>query len=39
VISPVPSNIYLDPLDHLMAEQGYEVVRYADDFVMLCRSP
>ncbi len=38
-ISPLLSNIYLDPLDHLMAEQGFEMVRYADDFVILCRSP
>jgi RNA-directed DNA polymerase len=38
VISPLLSNIYLDPLDHLMAEEGYEMVRYADDFVILCRS-
>jgi RNA-directed DNA polymerase len=39
VISPLLSNIYLDPLDQLMAEQGIEMVRYADDFVILCRSP
>jgi len=38
VISPLLSNIYLDPLDHLMADAGYEMVRYADDFVILCRS-
>jgi len=38
VISPLLSNIYLDPLDHRMADQGYEMVRYADDFVVLCRS-
>jgi len=38
VISPLLSNIYLDPLDHLMAESGLEMVRYADDFVILCRS-
>jgi RNA-directed DNA polymerase len=38
VISPLLSNIYLDPLDHLLAEKGYEMVRYADDFVILCRS-
>ena len=38
VISPLLSNIYLDPLDHLMAESGVEMVRYADDFVLLCRS-
>lgn len=37
VISPLLSNIYLDPLDHLMARAGFEMVRYADDFVILCR--
>ena len=39
VISPLLSNIYLDPLDHLMAGRGFEMVRYADDFVVLCRTP
>jgi len=38
VISPLLSNIYLNPLDHLMAEKGYEMIRYADDFVILCQS-
>ena len=38
VISPLLSNIYLDPLDHGMAHSGYEMVRYADDFVILCGS-
>lgn len=38
VISPLLSNIYLDPLDQLMAAEGFEMVRYADDFVVLCRS-
>jgi RNA-directed DNA polymerase len=38
VISPLLSNIYLDPLDKLMAASGLEMVRYADDFVVLCRS-
>jgi RNA-directed DNA polymerase len=38
VISPLLSNIYLHPLDQRMARQGYEMVRYADDFVVLCRS-
>ena len=33
-----PSNIYLDPLDHLVAASGYQMVRYADDFVILCRT-
>lgn len=38
VLSPLLSNVYLDPLDHLMAGQGIEMVRYADDFVILCRT-
>ena len=38
VLSPVLSNLYLNPLDHRMADQGYKMVRYADDFVVLCRS-
>jgi RNA-directed DNA polymerase len=38
VISPLLANIYLDPLDHLMGRQGYAMVRYADDFVIPCRS-
>jgi RNA-directed DNA polymerase len=38
VISPLLSNIYLNPLDQLMARRGWEMVRYADDFVILCRS-
>jgi RNA-directed DNA polymerase len=38
VVSPLLSNIYLNPLDHLMAGAGHEMVRYADDFVVLCRT-
>ncbi len=38
IISPMLSNIYLDPLDHAMVREGHEMVRYADDFVILCRS-
>jgi RNA-directed DNA polymerase len=38
VISPLLANVYLNPLDHQMARQGYSMVRYADDFVILCRS-
>jgi RNA-directed DNA polymerase len=38
VLSPLLSNIYLNPLDHLMRQEGYEMVRYADDFIVLCRS-
>jgi RNA-directed DNA polymerase len=36
VMSPLLANIYLDELDHLMAGLGFEMVRYADDFVILC---
>jgi RNA-directed DNA polymerase len=39
VLSPVLSNAYLNPLDHRMAELGFQMVRYADDFVILCRTP
>ncbi len=38
VLSPVLSNLYLNPLDHLMAGLNYQMVRYADDFVILCRT-
>jgi len=38
VISPLLANIYLDPLDKLMAARGFRMVRYADDFVVLCES-
>jgi RNA-directed DNA polymerase len=38
VLSPLLSNIYLNPLDHHMAEAGFEMVRYADDFIILCRT-
>ena len=38
VISPLLANIYLDPLDRLMTGRGWRMVRYADDFVVLCKS-
>ncbi|MDP8232349.1 MAG: group II intron reverse transcriptase/maturase [Candidatus Zophobacter franzmannii] len=38
VISPLLANIYLNPLDHKMANDGYKMIRYADDFVILCKS-
>lgn len=37
VISPLLANIYLHPVDEAMAEAGWEIVRYADDMVVLCR--
>jgi RNA-directed DNA polymerase len=38
VISPLLSNIYLDPLDKLMEQSGFKMIRYADDMVILCRT-
>ena len=38
VLSPVLANLYLNELDHQMAARGNQMVRYADDFVILCRS-
>lgn len=38
VISPLLANIYLHPLDYHMQQKGYRMVRYADDFVVLCRN-
>lgn len=37
VISPLLANIYLNPLDWLMVKSGDEMVRYADDMVVMCR--
>ncbi len=37
-ISPLLSNLYLDDLDERLAENGFRLVRYADDFLILCRS-
>lgn len=38
IISPLLSNLYLNDLDHMMAEHGYEMTRYADDLVIQCRT-
>jgi RNA-directed DNA polymerase len=38
VVSPLLANIYLNPLDHLMEDKGYNMIRYADDFVVLCET-
>ncbi len=39
VISPLLANIYLNPLDQRMQVAGFEMIRYADDLVVLCRQP
>jgi len=38
VISPLLANLYLHPLDCHMKQKGYRMVRYADDFVVLCQT-
>jgi RNA-directed DNA polymerase len=38
VLSPLLANLYLHPLDCLMEDSGYRMVRYADDFVIPCRT-
>lgn len=38
VISPIISNLVLDHLDWFLEKEGILFVRYADDFVMLCKS-
>jgi RNA-directed DNA polymerase len=36
VISPLLANIYLHPVDMAMLADGYQIIRYADDMVVLC---
>lgn len=38
IISPILANLYLNDFDHVMERAGLKLVRYADDFVILCRS-
>jgi RNA-directed DNA polymerase len=38
VISPLLANVYLHNLDQQMLAQGFQMIRYADDFVVLCRT-
>lgn len=38
VISPLLANLYLHPVDVAMVAAGYEMIRYADDLVILCRN-
>ncbi|TDK29831.1 CRISPR-associated endonuclease Cas1 [Rhizobium deserti] len=37
-LSPLLANLYLDALDEEIEAQGVKIVRFADDFVILCRS-
>lgn len=37
-LSPLLSNIYLSPFDQYLIKKDYKLVRYADDFVILCKT-
>jgi CRISPR-associated protein Cas1 len=37
-ISPVLANLYLDHFDEALLRHGLKLVRFADDFLVLCRS-
>lgn len=38
ILSPMLANVYLNTLDHQMADAGYAMVRYADDLVIMCKT-
>lgn len=38
VLSPMLANFYLFPFDKRMTDAGFNLVRYADDFVVMCTS-
>jgi RNA-directed DNA polymerase len=38
VASPLWSNIFLTPFDRAMTEAGYRLTRWADDFVVICKT-
>ena len=37
-LSPLLANIYLDELDKVLEGRGHQIVRYADDMMVLCKS-
>jgi group II intron reverse transcriptase/maturase len=39
VISPILANLFLDQLDEELLSQGFKLVRFSDDFIILCKSP
>jgi group II intron reverse transcriptase/maturase len=38
-LSPILANLFLDELDEVMLKNGQKYVRFADDFLILCKSP
>lgn len=37
-ISPILGNLFLDELDEEMLKKGYKIIRYSDDFIVLCKN-
>ena len=37
-ISPVLANLFLDKLDERLAKDGFKLIRFADDFLILCKT-
>jgi RNA-directed DNA polymerase len=37
-LGPLLANVYLHPVDEAMVRAGYELTRYADDLVILCKT-
>lgn len=38
VISPLLSNVYLTPFDNIMTGAGYKLTRFADDWLIVCKT-
>jgi RNA-directed DNA polymerase len=38
VLSPLLANIYLNKFDWIMSNKNYQMVRYADDFIIMCKT-
>lgn len=38
VISPLLSNVYLTPFDNIMTKAGYKLTRFADDWLIVCKT-
>ena len=38
VLSPMLANFYLHEFDRAVTEKGFELIRYADDFVVMCKT-
>lgn len=38
-LSPLMANLILDDFDRDMQQQGFHIIRFADDFVVLCKDP